>query len=46
MEQIVRIELTPVQRECYKNILTRNFEALAGEGGDGRKGEGEGGFGI
>lgn len=30
MEQIVRVELSPLQREWYKNILTKNYEALKG----------------
>jgi hypothetical protein len=40
MEQIVRIELSPLQREYYRNVLTKNYEALAGVyvGGGGEEG--------
>lgn len=33
MEQIVRLELSDEQRELYKAILSRNYEALVGEAG-------------
>lgn len=29
-EQIVRVELSSLQKECYRNILARNYEHLAG----------------
>uniref|UniRef100_A0A914C339 Uncharacterized protein n=1 Tax=Acrobeloides nanus TaxID=290746 RepID=A0A914C339_9BILA len=32
-ELIVRVELTPMQKKYYRNILTRNFEALSVKGG-------------
>ncbi|VDN02899.1 unnamed protein product [Thelazia callipaeda] len=32
-ELIVRVELSPMQKKYYKNILTRNFEALSPKGG-------------
>lgn len=32
-ELIVRVELSPMQKRYYKNILTRNFEALNPKGG-------------
>ncbi|KHN80803.1 Chromodomain-helicase-DNA-binding protein 3 [Toxocara canis] len=32
-ELIVRVELSPMQKKYYKNILTRNFEALNPKGG-------------
>jgi chromodomain-helicase-DNA-binding protein 1 len=35
-EKILRVELSDVQLEYYKNILTRNYEAL-NEGGSGQK---------
>ncbi|KAK9818901.1 hypothetical protein WJX74_010226 [Apatococcus lobatus] len=30
LEQIVRVELSPVQKDCYRAILTRNYPQLAG----------------
>jgi SNF2 family DNA or RNA helicase len=30
-EQIVRVELSPLQKEYYRAILTKNFKNLAGE---------------
>lgn len=35
-EKILRVELSDIQLEYYKNILTRNYEAL-NEGGNGQK---------
>ncbi|KAF2691233.1 hypothetical protein K458DRAFT_69158 [Lentithecium fluviatile CBS 122367] len=35
-EKILRVELSDIQLEYYKNILTRNYEAL-NEGGSGQK---------
>jgi chromodomain-helicase-DNA-binding protein 1 len=35
-EKILRVELSDIQLEYYKNILTRNYEAL-NDGGSGRK---------
>ena len=35
-EKILRVELSDIQLEYYKNILTRNYEAL-NEGGQGQK---------
>ena len=29
-EQIVRVELSSLQKECYRTILARNYENLAG----------------
>jgi SNF2 family DNA or RNA helicase len=29
-EQIVRVELSPLQKEYYRAILTKNFKNLAG----------------
>ena len=29
-EQIVRVELSSLQKECYRNILTRSYQHLAG----------------
>lgn len=29
LEQIVRVELSPVQKDCYRAILTRNYPQLA-----------------
>lgn len=31
MEQMVRVELSDEQRELYKAILSKNYEALVGE---------------
>jgi len=30
-EQIVRVELSPLQKEYYRAILTKNFKDLAGQ---------------
>ena len=32
-EQIVRVELAPEQQRLYKDVLTRNYAALAHKGG-------------
>lgn len=32
MEQMVRLEMSDEQREIYKAILSRNYDALVGEG--------------
>ncbi len=32
-ELIVRVELSPMQKKYYRNILTKNFEALSTKGG-------------
>ena len=32
-EQIVRVELAPEQQRLYKEVLTRNYAALAHKGG-------------